>query len=426
MSKMEVNMELISLTKEEYQIYTAKNCNPDFLQSVYAANKMLHDGWIVEYYKAVENEKVISVFMIGYVHLLHYFYYAYIPRGFFIDYEDQKALVKVTEELKKILKKKRVIYLEIDPKISLRQHDKNGDVVVDGINNEHIVENLKHAGFDHQPLKHGYDTTKQCRWISVIDLRGKTKDDVFADFSIKTRNDIRTAQKYGVKVRALKEDELSILNYMEQEAGQRHDFEAVTMDTFKTMYSCYKDHVKTLYAYLDLDEYEQSLKSEIEPLEKEIQELKEFLQENPNSKKKQNRLKVAQEYYESLQKKSQEVVHLKEKYDKEVPLAGSMFVKFGDEVVYLSSGMDYQFRTFRGAYAIQWEMIQEAVDEGYSYYNMLGISGFFKKGEDGYGVFDFKRGFNACVVEYIGNFILPVRQFLYKISMHKQNKDRAS
>ena len=68
-------------------------------------------------------------------------------------------------------------------------------------------------------------------------------------------------------------------------------------------------------------------------------------------------------------------------------------------------------------------MIQQAIDEGYSYYNMLGISGFFKKGEDGYGVFDFKRGFNACVVEYIGNFTLPVSNLLYKIGMRKQNKE---
>ena len=102
-------MKLISLTKEEYQIYTEQNCNPDFLQSVYAANKMIHDGWIVEYYKAVENERIIAVFMIGYVHLLRFFYYAYIPRGFFIDYEDKLALKKVTAEIKKMLKKKKVI-----------------------------------------------------------------------------------------------------------------------------------------------------------------------------------------------------------------------------------------------------------------------------------------------------------------------------
>ena len=416
-------MKLISLTKEEYQIYTEQNCNPDFLQSVYAANKMIHDGWIVEYYKAVENERIIAVFMIGYVHLLRFFYYAYIPRGFFIDYEDKLALKKVTAEIKKMLKKKKVIYLEIDPKIPLQQRDKNGDLVPDGFNNEHIIENIKQAGFDHYPLKQGYDGSKQCRWISLIDLRGKTKEEVFADFSTRTRNDIRTAQKYGVKVRTLKEDELSILNYMEQEAGQRHDFEAVSMDTFKTMHESYKGHIQTLYAYLDLDVYEQSLETEKEPLEKEISELHVFLEKNPNSKKKQNRLKVAMEYYESLQKKSEEITELREKYDKEVPLAGSMFVKFGREVVYLYSGMDYQFRTFRGAYAIQWAMIQQAIDEGYSYYNMLGISGFFKKGEDGYGVFDFKRGFNACVVEYIGNFTLPVSNLLYKIGMRKQNKE---
>ena len=170
--------------------------------------------------------------------------------------------------------------------------------------------------------------------------------------------------------------------------------------------------------------YEQSLETEKEPLEKEISELHVFLEKNPNSKKKQNRLKVAMEYYESLQKKSEEITKLREKYDKEVPLAGSMFVKFGREVVYLYSGMDYQFRTFRGAYAIQWAMIQQAIDEGYSYYNMLGISGFFKKGEDGYGVFDFKRGFNAVVVELVGNFILPLHTMLFDVYKKKNHLEK--
>ena len=35
--------------------------------------------------------------------------------------------------------------------------------------------------------------------------------------------------------------------------------------------------------------------------------------------------------------------------------------------------------------------------------------------QEGYGVFDFKRGFNAVVHEYIGNFILPCKPFIFKI-----------
>ena len=53
-------------------------------------------------------------------------------------------------------------------------------------------------------------------------------------------------------------------------------------------------------------------------------------------------------------------------------------------------------------------MIQKAIDEGYSMYNFYGISGYFEKDQDGFGVFDFKRGFNAEIVELIGDFTLPI------------------
>ena len=92
-------------------------------------------------------------------------------------------------------------------------------------------------------------------------------------------------------------------------------------------------------------------------------------------------------------------------------------MKYGKEVTYLFSGSEHKYRVYRGSYAIQWHMIKEAIAEGYERYNMYGISGNFNKDEDGYGVFDFKRGFDAKVVELIGDFILaidPVRFYIYQ------------
>ena len=64
-------------------------------------------------------------------------------------------------------------------------------------------------------------------------------------------------------------------------------------------------------------------------------------------------------------------------------------------------------------------MIQEAIDEGYDLYNFYGISGYFRKDEEGYGVFDYKRGYNAVVREYIGNFILPCKPFIFNLQQFK-------
>lgn len=106
---------------------------------------------------------------------------------------------------------------------------------------------------------------------------------------------------------------------------------------------------------------------------------------------------------------------MKQEYGKEIPLACCLFVKYGHQIVYLVGSSNYEHRVFRGPYAIQWKMIQEAIDEGYDLYNFYGISGYFHKDEEGYGVFDYKRGYNAVVREYIGNFILPCKPFLFKI-----------
>lgn len=76
----------------------------------------------------------------------------------------------------------------------------------------------------------------------------------------------------------------------------------------------------------------------------------------------------------------------KEQFGNELPLACSMFIKYGKEATYLFSGSDYFQKMYRSPYAIQWTIIQEAIEKGYDYYNMHGISGYFEKGQEGYGV----------------------------------------
>ena len=294
--------------------------------------------------------------------------------------------------------------------------DKDGNVVENGFNNYDVVENLKSAGFLQLPLKQGYDLSKECRFCSSIDLRGKTSDEIFNEFSSATRRNTRTAQKYNVHIRTLNVDQLHILDSMEKETSARQDFEAMSLDYFKNLYAFYgENHVETLLSYLDLDEYEQKIKKEYNTTLKSIEKTKTFLEKNPGNEKKEKRLKTDETYLDSLEKKISHIQELKDTYGKEVPLACCLFIKYGHEIVYLVGSSNYEQRDFRGPYAIHWHMIQEAIQEGYDFYNFYGISGYFEPGQEGYGVFDFKRGYNAVVHEYIGNFILPCKPFIFKI-----------
>lgn len=409
-------MRINTINIQQYSEYLDTVDTAVFQQSPFHAKKFEHDGWTVEFIQASQEKEVYATCMLAYRPLMKVFKYCYVARGFLTDYKDKAKLVKFTSSLRQYLKKKNVVYLETDPEIDLVQRDKDGNVVENGFHNYDVVDNLKLAGFLQLPLKQGYDLSKECRFCSSIDLRGKTSDEIFNAFSSATRRNTRTAQKYNVHIRKLNVDQLHILDSMEKETSARQDFEAMSLDYFKNLYRFYgEDHVETLLSYLDLDEYEQKIKKEYNTTLTSIEKTKAFLEKNPGNEKKEKRLKTDETYLDSLEKKISHIQELKDTYGKEVPLACCLFIKYGHEIVYLVGSSNYEQRDFRGPYAIHWHMIQEAIKEGYDFYNFYGISGYFEPGKEGYGVFDFKRGFNAIVHEYIGNFILLCKPFIFKI-----------
>ena len=409
-------MRINTIIIQQYSEYSDTVDRAAFQQSKYHAKKFEHDGWTVEFIQASQDKEVYATCMLAYLPLMKVFKYCYVARGFLADYKDKDKLVKFTSSLRQYLKKKNVVYLETDPEIDLVQRDKDGNIVENGFHNYDVVDNLKSAGFLQLPLKQGYDLSKECRFCSSIDLRGKTSDENLKAFSSDTRRNARTDQKYNVHIRKLNVDQLHILDSMEKETSARQDFEAMSLDYFKNLYRFYgEDHVETLLSYLDLDEYEQKIKKEYNTTLTSIEKTKAFLEKNPGNEKKEKRLKTDETYLDSLEKKISHIQELKDTYGKEVPLACCLFIKYGHEIVYLVGSSNYEQRDFRGPYAIHWHMIQEAIKEGYDFYNFYGISGYFEPGKEGYGVFDFKRGFNAIVHEYIGNFILPCKPFIFKI-----------
>ncbi|EKU47079.1 putative FemAB family protein [Staphylococcus massiliensis S46] len=64
---------------------------------------------------------------------------------------------------------------------------------------------------------------------------------------------------------------------------------------------------------------------------------------------------------------------------------------------------------------MQWEMIKFGKKHGINKYNFYGITGDFSDEAEDFGVQQFKKGFDAKVEEYIGDFIKPVRPVLYQL-----------
>ena len=109
-------------------------------------------------------------------------------------------------------------------------------------------------------------------------------------------------------------------------------------------------------------------------------------------------------------------------------IAGGWYMLYGREVNYLFGASYKQFMKYNSQYLLQYEMIDYAIKNGYKAFNFYGIDGNFDESSKGYGLFDFKRGFNACVHELVGEFDLIIDKNRYKFyktsfSLYKKMKN---
>lgn len=413
---MDKMTNLMKLSSDEYNEFTSHHPYGNFLNSIYAGDKLKMNGWDIQYLGLKQDDILLGAALIAKrsIHVGNYFY---IPRGYVIDYDNFDLIDEFTKLIIIYMKQDKGVYFKIDPYVIFQQRDQNGKIKPGCQPNINLVHHMEQIGFQHQGFFVGYNALSQCRWVSVLSLKDKDTDTIFSEFSYQTRQDIRNSERYGVHVRTLNYDELHIMAEMEEKSSKRQHFHPMSLSYYQELFKVYGEHCKALYAYLSIKEYDEILKQQKIETNNIMDVLKQEISVMQNSEKKKKRLKEAEEIYQSILRKEVQLNEIKKTHNDELPLAAAFFIKYGNEVIYLESGSSFEYKRFKATYAIQWHMIKEAIQEGYAYYNFYGISGYFEKDQPGYGVFDFKRGFNAEVVELTGDFLYPLsktRYFMYQ------------
>ena len=81
------------------------------------------------------------------------------------------------------------------------------------------------------------------------------------------------------------------------------------------------------------------------------------------------------------------------------PIAAAFFILYGDEVIYLSSGLSREHKKLGGPHLIQSAMIKYAYANGFKKYNFWGTNP-----DPENGVYKFKQGFHGEVEEFVGTY----------------------
>lgn len=251
----------------------------------------------------------------------------------------QPVLEVFTTGVKNFLKSKSGMVLMISPNLISTERDIDAKPVPGGEDNLKIKASLERLHYRY------LGEYIQAKWVYVLPTKNANPEEIYKNFRKGHKLSIRYAKpRYGVKIRELKVSELEILQKLCAESGDFHGFQAPSITYFQEMKAAFKDHCKFMVAEMP----------------------------DPET-------------------------------GKTIPVAGAMFILYGNEIVYLFSGSHRQYKKYGGPHLMQWQMIQRAIKDGYAQYNFYGV-----RPEPGNGVYAFKRGFKGTVVELLGTFMLPL------------------
>lgn len=390
-------MKIEELESNEYEEYISKNKYTTFYQKEYWGKLKKDGGWNYKLVGMKKNNKIVGATLLLFKNLPLGLKLFYSPRGFLIDYNDEKLLKEFVLEIKEYVKKENGFILKIDPYVEYKTRDIDGNIVEGGVDNSKVVENLKKLGFKHYGFNKDISKELQPRWMYVLDLKGKTEDEIFSNFSKHYRKTIRRTEKQGLVVKRISKDKLMDYKKIMEHTSSRRDFIDRPYSYYENMYDKIGENLIINVCYLDTNLGINKFKDEIKKIEG-YQDIKDYhLKDIEDYKKKI-------ELYESYQKK----------YGDKIPLAGTMSIVCGKEYLNLFGGAYEEFMHYDAQYLIKWHTMKEALNLGCEIYNFYGISGNFEKeNNDMYGVYEFKRGFGGRVVELIGEFDLIISKPKY-------------
>ncbi len=404
-------MEIVKISKSEYNNFLENFNDSLFFQSVEWASFKAKTSWEMEIIGLKDNNKLkaCAILLSKKIPILNKKMY-YSPRGFIIDYTDFELITIFSRELKKYLNKNGAIFLKINPYVEYQKRDKDGNII--GKSNNELISLFKKLGYKHYGFYVEFDKKKDLepRWLSVLNLNGKSMDDIINDMKQMTKRWINKSEKNFIDVYEIDESEIIEFKKLMKHTSERRKFEDRPLSYYMSMYKELKKHnmIKIMLAKIDLNK----IKNQSELALKNIDENIIKIKDNP---KKVNQFNDLIRQKEEQNKKILDVDSQIQKYGNNPIISGGLFIPFKDQVVFLFGASYKELMGYGAQYLIQYDMIKFSKENNYKFFNFYGIDGDFSTNSKNYGLFNFKRGFNADVVELIGEFDLVANKFYYFI-----------
>jgi lipid II:glycine glycyltransferase (peptidoglycan interpeptide bridge formation enzyme) len=294
-------------------------------------------------------------------------YLAYLPEGPTLDWSSPRLSDQLAA-MTKHLADQSAFAVRMGPPVVLRRWSARtvktaiadpvlrrlGDTPADGVNEtgQRVVSLLRRSGWIRQAPEDGFGVG-QPRFNFWLPVADRTEEDVLRGMNQLWRRNIKKAAKAGVEVRTGGRDDIAPFHAVYAETAQRDHFTPRPLSYFQTMYDA-------------------------------------LTEEDPD------RFRLYLAHHEG------DLV------------AATTMVRVGGHAWYSYGASTTAKRDVRGSNAVQWQMICDAMAAGASVYDLRGITDTLDADDAHVGLVQFKVGTGGEVVEYAGEWDLPLSRVLYR------------
>ena len=404
-------MELRVLEKKEYESFVKSNpYKSHFLQSYDWGELAKERRGLTPYYLGLDdNGKIVGATLLLKKNLPLGLCYLYAPRGYVINFNDFEVLDKFTEEIVKFAKKKKAIYVKIDPDIIWKKEDYKGEITEVESKDKKIYNELLRLGYKHLGFTKNFETM-QPRYTFRINLN-QSMEEIESHFSKTTKQRIAKSLKLKTKVEIGTEKDLPTFYHLMMLTESRKDFVSYDIDYYKTLYKLFnEDNKATLFlGKVNIEESLNVLKDNLDEVNMKIDELPK---ENM-SKSAKNKLKELTRQKENLEKEVEKYSTYLKEYGKEVMLSAHMILEYGDKAWVLYAGNHNILTETYVNYHTYFEHLKFCKDRGLKIYDQFGTIGDLSKDNPRLGLHEFKKKFGGDYIEFMGEFDYVVKPVYY-------------
>lgn len=408
--------KLEKLSKEKYEKFVKTNkYKSHFLQSYdwgeFAKKKK---GKTPYYLGLLKDNKVVATALLLQTKLPLGYSYFYSPRGFVLNYEDSEVFNEMTKEVVKFVKRKKGIFLKIDPDIIRKSIDYEGKENKLSYDPNKIFNMIKKAGFKHQGFTKNFETNNP-RYSFRIDMT-KSIEEIESHYSKTTKQRIKKANKLGTIVKIGTEKDLDTFYHLMQVTEDRKDFVSYSDDYYKELYKIWnKDNKMTLFLGIV------NLKDILKNLEERKEKLEETITNIPKenmSKSAKNKLKENERELNKVNEDYNKYKEYKEKYGNEITLNAHMIIEYGDKAWVLYAGNENILTETGSNYKVYDAHIKYEKERGIKIYDQFGTIGDLSKDNPRLGLHEFKKKFGGDYVEFLGEFDYITNGLMYFAFKH--------